>query len=60
LCKNIIISNSSFGWWAAYLSKVEHSNVFVPSVWFGKKLVNQGFNINDLILPNWNKIEVVL
>ncbi len=29
--KNIIISNSSFGWWGAYLSETD--NVVCPSVW---------------------------
>lgn len=31
---NIIISNSSFGWWGAYLS--ESSNVIYPSLWYPK------------------------
>lgn len=32
---NIIISNSSFGWWGAYLS--DSHNVIYPSVWMPKK-----------------------
>lgn len=31
---NIIISNSSFGWWGAYLSNT--NNIIYPSVWYPK------------------------
>jgi hypothetical protein len=55
MCKNIIISNSSFGWWSSYLSKA--SNVYVPSIWYGKALLDEGFNYNDLILPEWNIVK---
>lgn len=56
ICKDIIISNSSFGWWAAYLNRRTDSKIFAPSTWFGKALINEGFNINDLIPTDWIKI----
>lgn len=57
LCHNIVISNSSFGWWAAYLNNhMTPPNVYVPSTWFGKALIDDGFIYDDLILPEWNRI----
>jgi glycosyltransferase involved in cell wall biosynthesis len=56
MCKNIIISASTFGWWGAYLNTRADKKVYVPSVFFGPKLIEQGFNIDDLIFPDWIKI----
>jgi len=55
LCKNIVISNSSFGWWSSYLSN--DSNVYVPPIWFGNALINNGFKYEDLILPEWHIVK---
>lgn len=55
-CKNIIISNSSFGWWSAYLNTHPDKKIYVPSIWFGKVMINEGFNIDDLVLPEWIKV----
>lgn len=54
--KNLIISNSSFGFWAAYLNTQPDKKIFVPSVWFGKAMIAEGFNIDDLVLPDWIKV----
>jgi hypothetical protein len=35
LCKNNIISNSSFSWWASFLNKNPNKKIISPSIWFG-------------------------
>lgn len=57
-CSKLIISNSSFGWWAAYLNTRGDKKIYVPSIWFGRAMIAEGFNIDDLIPPDWIKVEV--
>lgn len=35
LCKNNIISNSSFSWWASWLNNNPRKRIIAPSLWFG-------------------------
>ena len=51
--KNFIIPNSSFAWWAAWLSQKSDKIIVVPEKWSG--LVNQKFI--DIIPQNWIKIK---
>ena len=52
--KNFIIPNSSFAWWAAWLSEKNDKVIIVPEKWSG--LVNQEFI--DIIPQNWIKIKL--
>lgn len=52
LCKHFIIPNSSFGWWAAWLSENPGKMVIAPEKWF-----NQGpTDTQDIIPEEWYKI----
>jgi hypothetical protein len=52
LCENNIISNSSFGWWGAWLNLNRSKVVFAPKKWFKKN----DMNTSDLYLKNWKVI----
>lgn len=51
-CKHFIIPNSSFAWWAVWLSNKSSQHVIAPENWF-----NDGdFDTSDLIPSNWIRI----
>ena len=55
LCKNNILSNSSFSWWGSFLNQNDDKKVIVPSIWFGPNGPN---NYSDIFEDSWIKINV--
>ena len=52
-CKHFIISNSTFSWWAAFLSNNQSKVVWTPSIWRKDQPES-----NDIIPEKWRRIEV--
>lgn len=53
LCDHFIISNSTYSWWGAYLSRTENKVVVSPDTWFGPDVTEDP---KDIWCENWVKI----
>lgn len=51
LCKDAIITNSTFGWWAAWLNQNPNQKVICPLIW------SEGIDTSDLCPNSWIKID---
>jgi hypothetical protein len=49
--KHLILSNSTFAWWGAYLNQ-NNGTIIAPSPWFGP--ANLHHDTSDLYYPSWN------
>jgi len=56
--ENIVISNSSFSWWAAWIGEKNIKNIVSPdpSFWFGSDPNARGINTCDLVPNRWRKL----
>lgn len=52
LCRHFLIANSSFGWWAAWLSESPDKTVIRPSPWFQASEMREF----DICPPGWLSI----
>ena len=55
LCKNNIMSNSSFSWWGSFLNQNVNKKVMVPNIWFGP---GSDYNYSDIYESYHTKINV--
>ena len=53
-CKHFVMSNSSFSWWAQYISNTKDSVIIAPKQWFSD--YEEGNKDLKIYLDNWVKI----
>lgn len=54
-CRHIIIANSTYSWWAAWLNRHPDRRVIGPRQWFGPKLADK-LDTRDMFPVDWRLI----
>lgn len=57
-CKHLIIANSSFSWFSAYLCTNQEKAIIYPDEWFGPRIKNQK-SLKDMFPNNWVKVKAL-
>lgn len=57
LCNYFVLSNSSFSWWGAYLSRSKDKSVISPRSWFGSEGPD---NWDDIYCNDWRIMETYI
>lgn len=55
-CINVIISASSFSWWAVWLNK-KNINVIAPKYWAAFKQSDGYWSTSDIVVPEWKYLD---
>lgn len=66
LARTVVIANSSFSWWAAFLKHIRLQNsseqatvrVFAPTVWYNQSGAFSHLNRDDFFPRDWTKVAV--
>ena len=56
-CSELVIANSSYSWWAAFLS--DDPAPIYPTRWFGNEILAQGWTTDDIMPAHWRGVRGV-
>jgi hypothetical protein len=56
-CRHFILSNSTFGWWAAWLQDDRERTVLAPDRWFADERMNRSM-MRNIYPPEWHRLPI--